>query len=51
MSEIPTSSSEWGKKAGKRKTICPTLLEKFEYPRTNGQTKASVSKMETLAFV
>ena len=24
-------------------TFCPILLEKFEYPRTNGQSKAGVS--------
>ena len=26
-------------------TFCPILLEKFEYPRTNGQSKAGVSKL------
>ena len=27
-------------------TFCQILLEKFEYPRTNGQTKAGVSNLE-----
>lgn len=27
-------------------TFCPILLEKFEYPRTNGQSKAVVSNLE-----
>ena len=27
-------------------TFCPILLEKFEYPRTNGQSKAGVSNLE-----
>ena len=26
-------------------TFCPILLEKFEYPRTNGQTKAGISNL------
>ena len=26
--------------------FCPILLEKFEYPRTNGQSKAGVSNLE-----
>ena len=26
--------------------FCPTLLEKFEYLRTNGQSKAGVSNLE-----
>ena len=30
-------------------TFCPILLEKFEYPRTNGQTKAGISNLETPA--
>jgi len=29
--------------------FCPTLLEKFEYLWTNGQSKAGVSKLETPA--
>lgn len=29
--------------------FCPTLLEKFEYPRTNGQSKAGISNLETPA--
>ena len=28
-------------------TFCPILLEKFEYPRTNGQSKAGVSIRKT----
>ena len=27
-------------------TFCPILLEKLEYPRTNGQSKAGVSNLE-----
>lgn len=27
-------------------TFCPKLLEKFEYLRTNGQSKAGVSNLE-----
>ena len=27
-------------------SICPTLLEKFEYLRTNGQSKAGTSILE-----
>ena len=27
-------------------SFCPTLLEKFEYLRTNGRTKAGVSDLE-----
>ena len=27
-------------------SFCPTLLEKFEYLRTNGRTKAGVSNLE-----
>ena len=30
-------------------TFCPTLLEKFEYLRTNGQSKAGISNLETPA--
>ena len=30
-------------------TFCPILLEKFEYLRTNGQTKAGISNLETPA--
>lgn len=29
--------------------FCPTLLEKIEYPRTNGQSKAGISNLETPA--
>ena len=29
--------------------FCPTLLEKFEYLRTNGQLKAGISNLETPA--
>ena len=29
--------------------FCPTLLEKFEYLRTNGQSKAGISNLETPA--
>ena len=31
-------------------TFCPILLEKFEYPRTNGQLKAGISNLETPAL-
>ena len=31
-------------------TFCPILLEKFEYPRTNGQTKAGISNLEIPAL-
>ena len=27
-------------------TFCPILLEKFEYPRINGQSKAGISNLE-----
>lgn len=30
-------------------SFCPTLLEKFEYLRTNGQSKAGISNLETPA--
>ena len=30
-------------------TFCPALLEKFEYLRTNGQSKAGISNLETPA--
>lgn len=30
-------------------TFCPILLEKFEYLRTNGLSKASISNLETPA--
>lgn len=30
-------------------TFCPTLLEKFEYLRTNGQSKAGIFNLETPA--
>ena len=30
--------------------FCPTLLEKFEYLRTNGQSKAGTSILETPAL-
>ena len=30
-------------------TFCPILLEKLEYPRTNGQSKAAVSNLEVPA--
>ena len=31
-------------------SFCPTLLEKFEYLRTNGRTRAGVSILETPAL-
>jgi len=31
-------------------TICPTLFEKFEYLRTDGQSKAGISNLETPAY-
>ena len=31
--------------------FCPTLLEKFEYLRTNGQSKAGISNLETPALL
>ena len=31
-------------------TFCPILLEKFEYHRTNGQSKAGISNLETPAY-
>ena len=31
-------------------TFCPILLEKFEYSRTNGLTKAGISNLETPAY-
>ena len=32
-------------------SFCPTLLEKFEYLRTNGQSKAGVSIGKTCSFL
>ena len=31
-------------------SFCPILLEKFEYLRTNGQSKAGVSNLEIPAY-